>query len=297
MSGKRGVKPSEEDKSNSTMDKPEVQLKNCMTAIRTPKLSSLSKEKLVEFRRLWKQYERRIEELRAQGVAATKMPVSTCLKPSLLDALVKYKLKAEHLTFEERQTLVEKYVIGDDLKPTSFDVAKRRLRALKMDVGVTDPTDRVMKLFEQYDLLIEELGVKLTGKKAVKTLANAVQPMALRKKILAELDLGIDLPAKSDVLEFYDFLTERVDRWSYSDDSITRKQPSGRAFKKPHVNEKSLDIHQVKSRTRRYLAEDKGCWSCGGSHSLAQCPRTGPRARRRIFDKRKNQNIPSNKPK
>ena len=113
-----------------------------------------------------------------------------------------------------------------------YSKVANELHGLEMRESIQDAEERVGRLFEDYEEIVERCGISIEPKKASKLLVNAVRPLTLRKKIKDELEFGKNGAARKDPVALYDFMVQRVIHWDYRDSSDKRNRAKKVAVKK-----------------------------------------------------------------
>ena len=231
--------------------------------IEPPILKSGSSEAKLEFRMAWRVYEKRIEEVKRQGVEATMASVISCIEPQLLQLIIRFDLKATGLSPEKLAVLVKDFVLTPTVDPAKLTKVLEMLKSMVMDVKIGDCYDRLMDLYGQYYRIVKSSGAYVPAKKAAKYILAAVRPLKFRKSLMAEIELVKDNIEGLSPESLFDVIKSRISFW----DAYTGSDKGNTSRVQQHT---AVSRHKGGGGVKPAVPKG-GCWHCGGAHHVLDC--------------------------
>ena len=172
--------------------------------ISAPRLKSTDASAIAEFLLARERYEALIEE------RSSTHKVKSSIEPGTLKVIVKYKLKTtvEAVTDNALKKYLEERV-HKVANAGSIDIDSLFREKLVFDMSMEDPVGRFIKLFRDFDQLVDKYGLDKIfdesedgQKAAVKMIIKALKPAPLKELIIHEFNYNKRSASKSMTVAF-----------------------------------------------------------------------------------------------
>ena len=184
--------------------------------VESPLLTSADVASIREFLKQYQEYQLVWAERVSEGVISRlRKPKSVlrCIDPDLRNRIRKYEMGEAIEDFTSKTLLA--HLMEKVAAATKAVSLKEVLGNLSFDAGLTDPKEKVGKVFQYVDKVILLNGIDgvFPVKEIATQIVKVVQPVELRRRVEYELSTIAGKEITKDLVQLYNFLVSKYAAW------------------------------------------------------------------------------------
>ena len=264
-----------------------------------PKLTKGDPTSIREFLRRYDEYVEVFEQRKeANNLGEDVLPtrVKRCVERRLRSRIMRYEMKVDEDDFTDEALLEHLSArIAAEKKELTLDEI---FKPLRFDESRMDPADKVGRVFEMVDQLLEDHNIEgvFPDKAVTKYIVEAVRPMQLQRRVEYHTTTVTGKAILKSLPELYEYLVEMYSKWyelhptGRVDNGTPPTKPSAKPAPKPTQQGKGKKNGQKEggkekapptTPKRTAPVDGTGCWNCKGDHYVYNCPTATPEMKAR----------------